>query len=184
MAEAISTTTTTLPEPPASTISAGSLFATFLLTLPQLIRDERDLCGYSGQDPAVDAWICAADASLAATKVACAAVLTAPTAGVAERSLQRVVRLFMDVIESTDPDEVASLRANARLRRWAYVVPNGIGGSRQINLQITQALDALEAWLSLEDQFDAHAEAWADPGPDLEWSGSRPRLLNPLLLSF
>lgn len=34
-----------------------SLFALFLGTLPQLISDERDHCGYSGQDPAVDAWI-------------------------------------------------------------------------------------------------------------------------------
>lgn len=162
-------TNSPVAEAPASTISAAALFSTFLGTLPQLISDERDLCGYSGQDPAVDAWICAADASLATTKAASEAVLAASATGVAERSVQRVAHLFADVIGSSDPDEVANLRANARLRRWAYIVPNGVAGSRQINLQITQALDALETLLSLEDQFDARAAAWT--GPDLEKSG-------------
>lgn len=103
------------------------------------------------------------------TEAACAAVLVAQATDVAERCVQRVARLFTDVFESIDPVEVANLRANARLRRWAFIVPNGVAGSRQINLQITQALDALETLLSLEDQFDARAAAWT--GPDLEKSG-------------
>jgi hypothetical protein len=149
-----------------SSISLTALFTAFLGTLPSLLEDERDLCGYSGQDPAVDLWIRAADASLAATKAACAAMLAAPTAGATDRSVQRVARLFMDVIESADPDEVADLRAHARLRRWAYRVPDEIAGAGQINLRIDVALNALERWLALEDPFDARAEAWA--GPDLE----------------
>lgn len=145
-----------------------SLFATFLATLPRLIEAERDLCGYSGQDPAVDQWIRAADASLEATKTACAAVLAAPAAGCAELNLQRVARLFMDAIRSADPVEVARLRAHARLRRWAYSVPTEIDGAGTFNMMICEALDQCETWLALEDAFDARAEDFA--GPDLDLS--------------
>ena len=145
-----------------------SLFATFLGTLPRLIADERDLCGYSGQDPAVDAWIRAADVSLGATKTACAAVLAAPAAGLAELNLQRVARLFRDAIRSADPDEVARLRAHARLRRWAYSIPAEIAGAGTFNAMIATALNQFETWLALEDAFDARAEALA--GPDLDLS--------------
>lgn len=148
----------------ATAVSVLALFTAFLGTLPRLLEDERDLCGYSGQDPAVDLWIRAADASLAATKAACAAVLAGTAVGEADRSVQRVARLFMDVIESTDPEEVAGLRTRARLRRWAYRVPGEISGAHQINLRIDMALDGIESWLALEDPFDARAEAWADPG--------------------
>jgi hypothetical protein len=145
-----------------------ALFAAFLGTLPRLIEDERDLCDCPGWDPAVDAWIAAADASLEATKAACAAVLEALAVGEADRCMHRVAGLFMDVIESADPAEVADLRANARLRRWAYRVPGEIAGARTINLRIDTALDALESWLALEAVFDARAEAWADPSLDCD----------------
>jgi hypothetical protein len=143
-------------------VSVLALFTAFLGTLPRLISDERDLCGCPGWDPAVDAWIRTADVSLAATKAACAAVLAAPAADVGARNMQRVARLFIDVAKSADPDEVADLRANARFRRWAYLVPIEIAAARQINLRIEMALDALERWLALEDAFDARAEAWAE----------------------
>jgi hypothetical protein len=152
----------------AAAVSIVTLFTVFLSTLPRLLEDERDLCDCPGWDPAVDAWIRAADASLAATKAACAAVLAAPAVGEADRSVQRVARLFMDVIESADPEEVADLRANARLRRWAYLVPSEIAGARRINLRLHTALDALESWLALEDVFDARAEAWAEHDLDCD----------------
>ncbi|WP_127563082.1 hypothetical protein [Nioella ostreopsis] len=164
----------TIPSPKTEGVPAAhvapsleALFASFLGTLPRLLSDERDLCGYSGQDPAVDAWIRAADASLAATKAACGAVLAAPASGAAELNLQRVARLFIDVIRSADPDEVACLRTHARLRRWAYSVPSEVTGARTINMMIASALDRFESWLSLEDAFDARAEAWSDKGLDL-----------------
>lgn len=152
----------------ATAVSALALFTVFLGTLPRLIADERDMCDCPGWDPAVDAWIAAADASLAAIKAACAAVLAAPAEGEADRSVRRVAQLFMDVIESADPEEVADLRASARLRRWAYRVPGEIAGAQQVNVQIDAALDGLESWLALEDPFDARAEAWADPGLDCD----------------
>ena len=174
MTNFISNTDTTRTKAPAATVSVLALFAAFLITLPQMIADERDLAGYSGQDPAVDAWITAADASLAVSKTACGAVLAAAgqafgqggPSGETDRALIRVAQMFYKIMETTDPDEVTRLRAHARLRRWAFLVPAAASGSRVINHQINAALDALEDWLALEDVFDAHAADWADPGPD------------------
>lgn len=167
MAEAFPNTNKKFPEPPATAL-VTALFATFLATLPRLISDERDLCGYSGQDPAVDQWIRDADASLEATKTACTAVLAAPESSLAELNLLRVARLFMDAIRSADPAEVARLRAHARLRRWAYTVPADIAGAHSFNAMISEALGQFETWLALEDEFDARAEAFA--GSDLDLS--------------
>jgi hypothetical protein len=153
---------------PVSTVSIVALFTAFLASLPQMIADERDMAGFPGHDPAVDAWITAADASLAVSKAACHAVLAAagqpsvPT----DRALVRVAQLFHKVMETIDPEEVTRLRAHARLRRWAYLIPGHVPRSRAINAQINAALDALEVWLALEDVYDARAADWADHGPD------------------
>jgi hypothetical protein len=156
---------------PATVVSVLALFGALLATLPQMIADERDLGGYSGQDPAVDPLIMAADASLAVSKTACARVLAAHTTGAPiygpERALIRVAQLFHKVMDSADPEEVARLRAHAGLRRWAWLVPSTVVGSRFINHQINTALDALELWLALDDVFDARAadwSGWADYG--------------------
>ena len=139
------------------------LFSAFLSTLRQLISDERELCGYAGQDPAVDMWIRAAETSLDASKAACTAVIEAAAPGVVDRAFCRVARLFLQVINSDDPGEVASLRDNARLRRWAYLVPAGGADASAANLKMEIALDALEVWLALEDSFEARMDdEWAD----------------------
>jgi hypothetical protein len=163
----------------APAASALPLFTVFLASLPQMIADEQELAGYSGQDPAVDAWITAADASLGVAKAACGAVLAAGAAsvqggpsGVADRALVRVVQVFHQVMETTDPEAVKRLRAHARLRRWAFLVPGPVPGSRAINAQINGALDSLEVWLAVEDMFDARADDWADSG--LEDDGDCP----------
>jgi hypothetical protein len=155
-------------------VSVLALFTAFLATLPQMIADERDLAGYSGQDPAVDAWITAADASLAVSKAACRAVLAAAgpasmqggPSGVADRALIRVAQVFHKVMETTDPEEVTRLRSHASMRRWAFLIPSAVPGSRALNAQINGALNLLEVWLALEDMFDARAADWADYGPE------------------
>jgi hypothetical protein len=128
MADIIPNTYKTCPEAPATVVSVLVLFGAFLATLPKMIADERDLGGYSGQDPAVDAWITAADASLAVSKTACAMVLAAHTTGAPidgpNRALIRVAQLFHKVMDSAHPEEVARLRAHAGLRRWAWLVPS------------------------------------------------------------
>lgn len=168
MANFISNTDTKRTKAPVTTESIVALFTAFLASLPQMIADERDMAGFPGHDPAVDAWITAADASVAVSKSACHAVLAAaaqpsvPT----DRALVRVAQLFHKVMETIDPEEVTRLRAHARLRRWAYLIPGHVPHSRAINAQINAALDALEVWLALEDVFDARAADWADHGPD------------------
>jgi hypothetical protein len=157
---------------PAAPVLA--VFTAFLASLPQMIADERELADYSGQDPVVDAWITAADASLTVSKCACRAVLAAAgpasvqggPSSAAERALVRVAQVFHQVMETTDPEDVTRLRAHARLRRWAFLIPGAVPGSRALNHQINTALDALEVWLALEDAFDARASDWADHGPD------------------
>jgi hypothetical protein len=157
---------------PVSTVSIVAIFTAFLASLPQMIADERELAGYSGQDPAVDAWITAADASLAVAKSTCGAVLAAGAAsvqagpsGVADRALVRVAQVFHKVMETTDPEDVTRLRTHARLRRWAFLIPSAVPGSRALNHQINGALNLLEVWLALEDMFDARATDWADQAP-------------------
>ena len=159
---------------PVTAVSVLAPFTAFLATLPQMIADERDLAGYSGQDPAVDAWITAADASLAVSKAACRAVLAAAgpasmqggPSGAADRALIRVAQVFHKVMETVDPEEVTRMRTHARLRRWAFLIPGVVRGSRAINAQINGALDTLEVWLAVEDMFDARATDWADHSPE------------------
>lgn len=153
-------------KPPAAAASVTALFVGFVTTLPALIQTERDLCGYSGQDPSVDRWITAADAALAQTKAGCEAMIGAPPLDEAERAFQAVARLYMRVIRSADPEEVAGIRAHVRLRRWAWLVQGDNAGARDLNIWIGAALDALETWLALEDPFDARIEDW--DGPELD----------------
>lgn len=153
-------------KPPAAAASVTALFVGFVTTLPTLIQAERDLCGYSGQDPAVDRWITAADAAVAQTRAACEAMIAAPAIDEAERAFQAVARLYLRVIRSEDPDEVAGLRAHVQLRRWAWLVPGDGAGARDLNIWLTAALDALETWLALEDAFDARIEDWDGPALD------------------
>jgi hypothetical protein len=166
MVGAFPSTNKKFPEPPTAAVSVTALFVGFVATLPALIQTERDLCGYSGQDPAVDRWITAADAALAQTKAGCEAMIAAPAINEAERAFQRVARLYLRIIQSADPEEVAGLRTHMRLRRWAWLVPSGNTGVRDLNIWIGAALDALETWLSLEDRFDARIEDWNHPDLD------------------
>ncbi|MHA7888792.1 hypothetical protein [Roseicyclus sp.] len=172
MAKAFPSTNKKFPEPPATAASVTALFVGFVATLPALIQTERDLCGYSGQDPAVDHWIATADGALAQTRAACEAMIAAPAIDEAERAFQAVARLFLRVIRSEDPDEVAGLRAHVQLRRWAWLVPGDGAGARDLNIWIGAALDALETWLSLEDPCDARVEDWDHSGLDGDISPS------------
>ncbi|MEN8675928.1 MAG: hypothetical protein ABF298_00945 [Alteriqipengyuania sp.] len=153
-------------KPPAAAASVTALFVGFVTTLPALIQTERDLCGYSGQDPSVDRWITAAEAALAQTKAGCEAMIATPAVDEAEHAFQAVARLYLRVIRSADPEEVAGMRAHIRLRRWAWLVPGDGAGARDLNIWIGAALDALETWLALEDPFDARIEDW--DGPELD----------------
>lgn len=166
MADFLSSTSLMGQEPPFEAgVSISVLFAAFVSSLPQMISDERDMSGHPGWDPAIDPWFRASEQSLARTKAACVAVLRAPADGQVGRALKRVADLYFKVIESGCPDEVARLREDAKLRRWAYRVPVWDARAVIVNAQITTALDAFEEWLAIEDAFAPDAQD-AELGPD------------------
>ena len=166
MAKFMSTTSGMGQEPPSTQgASISARFVAFAGSLPQMISDDRDLAGHRGWDPAIDPWFTAAERSLGRTKALAASVLVPKPCDAAERALQRVAMLFVRAILSACPDEVARMRADAGLRRWAYRLPVRDARSAWVNGQITQALDAFEEWLSIEDAFAA-ADPEIDLGPD------------------
>lgn len=132
-------------------VSISSLFEEFLSSLPALIQDEKDLSGYLGCDPAVDAWIIAADASRAVTLEYCTRMLTLRAFGPQERSLQRVARLFEAAMLTESPKLVARLRNHATTRQWAYLLSPCASGYLHYNAMIVTALCAFEAYLAIED---------------------------------
>lgn len=153
-------------EAPFPSVVILAKYSAFLDSLPQFLADERDLSGYSGQDPAVSEWIRTAEASQKNTLAICEALLEAEANNVADRALQKVAETFQKILLSDDPEEVAQHREHARIRRWAWQVPSNIHKSSVYNAAIKVALDALEAVLMLEDIFDARALDWAEAGPD------------------
>ena len=166
MAKFMSTTSGMGQEPPSTRgASISERFVAFAASLPELISDDRDLAGHPGWDPAIDPWFTAAERSLGRTKALAASVLVPQPCDAAERALQRVATLFARAISSACPEEVARMRADAGLRRWAYRVPVRDARSVWVNGQITKALDAFEDWLSIEDAF-APADPAIDLGPD------------------
>lgn len=152
-------------EAPFPSVAILAKFSALLDSLPQFLADERDLSGYSGQDPAVSEWIRTAEASQKKTLAICEAILEAEANNVADRALQKVAETFQNILLSDDPEEVAQHREHAQIRRWAWQVPSNIHKSSVYNAAINVALDALEVVLMLEDIFDARALDWAEAGP-------------------
>jgi hypothetical protein len=148
-------------EGPEAEFSLAARFDAFLACLPQLIADERDLGGYCGQDPAVDAWITSAEASRAAALAAARAVLRAPVRGMVDTVLRRAAALFLAVMHSTDPEQVAHFRQAAQDRRWAWRLPATVPGRIAAHRGITAVLDAIETLLALDDLSDGVADPLA-----------------------
>lgn len=153
-------------EAPFPSTTVLTQFSAFLDSLPQFLADERDLSGYSGQDPAVSEWIRTAEASQKKTLAICEAILEAAANSIADRALQKVAETFQKILLTDDPEEVTQHREHARIRRWAWKVPSNVHKSSVYNAAINVALDALEVVLMLEDIFDARALDWAETGPD------------------
>lgn len=154
-------------EAPCPSSDLLTLFLAFARALPQLIADERDMAGYTGQDPAVDPWVRAAEASRQTALTACHAVLDAKASHAFDVALQKAAEIFKTIEESRDPAKVYRNRENAKRRRWAWLVPADARWGNEYNQLIHFALDAVETRLKLEDIFDDRALEWADEGPDL-----------------
>lgn len=154
-------------EAPCPSADLLTLFLAFVKTLPQLISDERDLAGYTGQDPAVDHWLRAAETSRQTALTACQAVMDAKGSHTFDIALKKAAELFKTIEESKDPAEVHRHRENAQRRRWAWLAPSDARWGNEYNQLICIALDAIEVRFKLEDIFDDRTQAWSDEGPDL-----------------
>lgn len=131
--------------------AVAPLFRAFLNTLPPLIADEADLVGLPEGDPAIIAWITTADASRAASLAAVEALVQAPVRGDDERALQRVGRIFLHAMHSSDPDVIAQIRAMLAAPRWRFRVPAVLPGAQLYNALIDAALDLFDHYLALDD---------------------------------
>ena len=90
-----------------STLSPVALrFRGVLNALDDLIVAEDELDGYSGQDPALDAWIRDAEVARRAALDAIKALTALPIYGNGDAQLQRIARLFRMVMISDDPAQV------------------------------------------------------------------------------
>ena len=99
---------------PRPTLSPVALrFRGVLRAMDDLIAAEEDLGDYSGQDPALDAWIRDAERARRVTLDAINELGGLPTHGDGDAQLMRVARLFRVVMVSDDPGQVAYLRTLA-----------------------------------------------------------------------
>ena len=100
---------------PQPTLSPVTLrFRGVLNAVDDLITAELDLGDYSGQDPALDAWIRKAETARRATLDAINDLGALPALGAGDAKLKQVARLFRVVMISDDPAQVAYLSPPGR----------------------------------------------------------------------
>lgn len=140
------------------------LFIRFLTSLPELIETDRDMIGMTGQDPAIDPWFKAAEAARATT-LARLRNLSQVAAGTA---LGEVGELFARVTTSDNPEDCAKMRRRAASNRQEFLVQGTDRMSQIVNQMIHLALDQLETYASLEDEFiEGDAVTLASPHGEL-----------------
>jgi hypothetical protein len=141
-------------------------FSRFLAFLPTLIDAEHDLGDYTGQDPAVDAWISAAEAARKETLLRIDAVLERDAGHPGDMSLRRVAQLYRRVMLSDSADEVSCLRHYASHRRDAFLLPESGRAALRVNRLILAALGQLEAYLAIDDCTADELETTIIPDAD------------------
>jgi len=130
-----------------------SRFPRFLSSLSALLSAERDLGGYCGQDPAVDAWICEAESALRYVLDEIDALVELPVRHEVDAHLLRVAKLFRLMLQSDDPAQVAYLRRLAR-GTGRFLLPWGNPLHFRVNQMILTALDQFETLLAIDDRTE------------------------------
>jgi len=158
------------PAGPAGPIGAAApvptptmrAFGCLLDAAAALVGAERELAGYSGQDPAVDAWIIDAERARGAVLEAVAGVRAAVALRRADRALKRVAWLFGAVMGSACPDEVEGLR-----RRMGFIAVR-CAEDPVLAVLAGSALERLDRLLALDAGVPPEPwpepELWPDPG--------------------
>jgi hypothetical protein len=136
---------------PHSTLTPVALrFRDVLRAMDDLIAAERDLDGYSGQDPALDAWIRDAERARRILLDAINELGALPKGGDGDAQLLRVARLFRVVMVSDDPGQVAYLRTLAA-ETDRFLLPWGDPLHFKLNQLILGGLARLERFAALDD---------------------------------
>lgn len=125
-------------------------FRGVLRAMDDLIASERDLDGYCGQDPALDAWIRDAERARRTTLDVINVLGALPALGAGDAPLLRVARLFRMVMVSDDPSQVAYIRALAA-ETDRFLLPWGTPLHFKLNQLILGGLERLERLAALDD---------------------------------
>lgn len=125
-------------------------FSTFLIFVNKMIEAERELSGFSGQDPAVDAWIRDSENAHTATLGEAAIVIALPALTEADVHLQAIARLFLVAMKSSDPDQMAYLRHRA-CQTQVFLLPWGDPVNFRLNQLILKGLALFESYAALDD---------------------------------
>jgi len=140
-----------LPDPRTNPSRIALRFAHLLTAMDVLIAADRDMIGFSGADPALDAWFRDAERALEHTLSALDALLDQAPRAPGDLALIRVARLIRKVIRSSDPDLVARLRRRAIETPMRYLALDLPGLDPVVNRLILQGLSRFEAYLAVED---------------------------------
>jgi hypothetical protein len=146
-------------------------FAHLVTAMDVLITADRDMIGFSGADPALDAWFRDAERALDHTLSALEELLVQSPRAPGDIALIRVARLIRKVIRSSDPDLVARLRRRVIETPMRYLALDLPGLDPVVNRLILQGLSRFESYLAVEDMpptldLDDGAPALSDPtGP-------------------
>ena len=125
-------------------------FRGVLRAMDDMIAAERDLDDYSGQDPALDAWIRDAERARRVTLDAINELGGLPTHGDGDAQLMRVSRLLRVVMLSDDPAQVAYIRARAA-ETDRFLLAWGDPLHFKLNQLILAGLARLERYALLDD---------------------------------
>ena len=157
-----------LPEPRSNPSRIALGFAHLLTAMDVLIAADRDMIGFSGADPALDAWFRDAERALEHTLSDLDALLAQSPRAPGDIALIRVARLIRKVILSSDPGLVARLRRRVIETPMRYLALDLPGLDPVVNRLILQALSRFEAYLAV-----------ADMPPALELGDDAPALSDP-----
>lgn len=137
--------------------SLKTAFAALVSAFARLIEAERDLGGYSGQDPAVMSWI--RDAEKARTDVidAIAEVLDWPVGAddTAPVMLGLAFQIRLALLTET-PSEALALGRWAERAQAVDLLP--LGAPEQVLARVAEAIDLLKAFLAIE------VDGWPEAG--------------------
>jgi hypothetical protein len=150
MAKRVDSTVPLFTEPPMGGLRAMfSRFTALVGSLVELTAAERDLEGYTDQDPAIAAYTCAVDTARTRTLTHCAALIAGETVDEMAHGMQITARMVRTVLTTDKPSEVAMIRNICAMRNDTILFPLYRPDRPRYNALLDTAFDALTAYILL-----------------------------------